>query len=59
MTHEEALKAPANGYRASKTFAEKGAWDFVEKEKPNFDVATICPPFVFGPIVRDPFVLIL
>jgi hypothetical protein len=39
------------GYRASKTFAEKAAWDFLEKEKPNFSVATINPPMVFGPIV--------
>ena len=41
ITHEEALKNPANGYRASKTFAEKAAWEFVEKEKPNFTIATI------------------
>lgn len=40
-----------SGYRASKTFAEKAAWDFVEKEKPNFALATINPPMVFGPIV--------
>jgi nucleoside-diphosphate-sugar epimerase len=36
ITLEEADKHPAWGYRASKTFAEKAAWDFVEKEKPNF-----------------------
>lgn len=34
-----------------KTFAEKAAWDFVEKEKPNFDIATINPPLVLGPVV--------
>lgn len=33
------------------TFAEKAAWDFVEKEKPNFDLVTINPPLVLGPIV--------
>lgn len=33
------------------TFAEKAAWEFVEKEKPNFNIATINPPLVFGPIV--------
>lgn len=37
---------------ASKTFAEKAAWEFVEKEKPNFTIATMCPPLVFGPIVH-------
>jgi len=36
VTEEEAVQSPSNGYRASKTFAEKAAWDFVEKEKPNF-----------------------
>lgn len=41
-----------NGYRASKTFAEKASWDFVEKEKPNFDIATMNPPLVLGPIVH-------
>ncbi|KAJ5739275.1 hypothetical protein N7533_012059 [Penicillium manginii] len=39
-------------YRASKTFAEKAAWDFVAKEKPNFDIATINPPLVLGPVVH-------
>jgi nucleoside-diphosphate-sugar epimerase len=42
------------GYRASKTFAEKAAWEFIEKEKPNFTLATINPPMVFGPIVSFP-----
>ncbi|GAB7350522.1 hypothetical protein MBLNU459_g1112t1 [Dothideomycetes sp. NU459] len=52
ITHEDALKNPANGYRASKTFAEKAAWEFLEKEKPNFTVSTMCPPLVLGPIVH-------
>jgi nucleoside-diphosphate-sugar epimerase len=34
------------------TFAEKAAWKFVEQEKPNFDIATINPPLVFGPVVH-------
>ncbi|KAJ9193157.1 hypothetical protein DTO021D3_3813 [Paecilomyces variotii] len=51
ITWEEGLQ-PSNVYRASKTFAEKAAWEFVEKEKPNFDLATINPPLVFGPIVH-------
>jgi nucleoside-diphosphate-sugar epimerase len=52
VTPEEAVQNPSNGYRASKTFAEKAAWDFVEKEKPNFSIATMCPPLVLGPIVH-------
>ena len=51
VTEEEATSDPATAYRASKTFAEKAAWDFVENEKPNFQVSTICPPLVLGPIV--------
>jgi nucleoside-diphosphate-sugar epimerase len=52
VTHEEALQNPSNGYRASKTFAEKAAWEFVEKEKPGFDLVTMNPPMVFGPVVH-------
>ncbi|RMZ92521.1 hypothetical protein DV736_g216, partial [Chaetothyriales sp. CBS 134916] len=48
---EEASNDASTAYRASKTLAEKAAWDFVEKEKPNFSVSTINPPVVFGPIV--------
>lgn len=51
ITREEAEESPMAGYRASKTYAEKAAWDFLEKEKPNFTISTINPPMVFGPIV--------
>ncbi|CAG7925041.1 unnamed protein product [Penicillium olsonii] len=47
VTWEEAMDH-SQVYRASK----KAAWDFVEKEKPNFDLATINPPLVFGPVVH-------
>ena len=26
------------------------AWDFVASEKPNFDVVTLTPPMVYGPL---------
>ncbi|PVH77833.1 NAD(P)-binding protein [Cadophora sp. DSE1049] len=52
VTEEQAVKDPSTGYRASKTFAEKAAWDFVETEKPSFTIATLCPPLVLGPIVH-------
>ncbi|KAL2217995.1 ketoreductase [Thermoascus aurantiacus ATCC 26904] len=51
ITWEEA-QDPAQVYRGSKTFAEKSAWEFVEKEKPGFDLVTINPPLVLGPIVH-------
>lgn len=41
-------------WRGSKTFAERAAWDFVENEKPNFQVSSINPPLMFGPL-RQPF----
>ncbi|OAA41362.1 NAD(P)-binding domain protein [Metarhizium rileyi] len=43
---------PSTAYRLSKTLAEKAAWDFVANEKPGFDLATICPPVVFGPVAH-------
>jgi len=52
ITVEQAVKNPASGYRASKTFAEKAAWEFVEKEKPNFTLTSLNPPLVLGPIVH-------
>ena len=52
ITEEQALENASAGYRASKTFAEKAAWDFLEKEKPGFTLTTMCPPLVLGPIVH-------
>ncbi|KAL8716550.1 MAG: hypothetical protein Q9225_006131, partial [Loekoesia sp. 1 TL-2023] len=48
ITPEEAIQDPTSGYRASKTFAEKAAWEFVEKEKPNFTLSTVylCLPIL-------------
>ncbi|KAF8608519.1 NAD(P)-binding protein [Ceratobasidium sp. AG-I] len=52
---EEKGKAAAGGdkYRASKTLAEKAAWAEVEQQKPSWDLATINPPMVFGPILQQ------
>lgn len=53
-TYEQALKSD-NGafvYCASKKLAEKKAYDFVDSEKPNFSLATICPPMVYGPAIQ-------
>lgn len=40
-------------YRASKTLAERSAWDFMETQKPGFDLVTLCPPWVFGPAIHQ------
>ncbi|KAI1179695.1 hypothetical protein F4777DRAFT_531465 [Nemania sp. FL0916] len=51
-TYEDGLTGPpGTTYRVSKTLAEKAAWEFQEKEKPGWDLATINPPLVFGPVV--------
>ena len=53
IAEDEAVQNASNGYRASKTFAEKAAWYFLEKEKPAFTISTLCPPLVLGPIVPN------
>ena len=53
VTMDEALNTdPGTAYRGSKTFAEKAAWNFVEKERPNFTLSTLNPPLVLGPVVH-------
>ncbi|KAF2172611.1 hypothetical protein M409DRAFT_62378 [Zasmidium cellare ATCC 36951] len=34
------------------TLAEKAAWDFVKDEKPAFDLVSLNPPLVFGPVAH-------
>ncbi|KAI0036671.1 D-lactaldehyde dehydrogenase [Vararia minispora EC-137] len=40
-------------YSAAKTLSERAAWEFVEKNKPSWDMATINPPFLFGPPLQE------
>ncbi|KAI3403030.1 GRE2 [Candida oxycetoniae] len=53
ITREEAIANPFHGYRASKTFAEKAAWDFVKEHESKFILSTVNPTFVFGPQLFD------
>ncbi|UZJ55519.1 hypothetical protein CBS101457_004839 [Exobasidium rhododendri] len=46
-------QAPINAYRASKTLAEKAAWEFHEAHQPTWDLATVNPPFILGPILHQ------
>lgn len=46
---EDAIANPSFAYPVSKTYAEKAAWDFVEKEKPQFSLTTANPAYVLGP----------
>ncbi|KAF6828514.1 nad dependent epimerase [Colletotrichum plurivorum] len=41
---------PTLPYVASKALAERAAWDFVAEAKPSFDLVTINPPMVYGPV---------
>ncbi|KAK2023390.1 NAD dependent epimerase/dehydratase [Colletotrichum zoysiae] len=47
----EASGNPHLPYVASKALAEKAAWAFVEEEGPAFDLATVNPPMVYGPLL--------
>jgi nucleoside-diphosphate-sugar epimerase len=51
ITYDEALEGnKADAYRASKKFAELAAWNFVKEEKPNFDLVSLNPPMIYGPL---------
>jgi nucleoside-diphosphate-sugar epimerase len=39
-------------YLASKVLAEQAVWEFMENEKPDFTLTTICPPFTYGPVIH-------
>ncbi|KAK3314533.1 hypothetical protein B0H66DRAFT_315140 [Apodospora peruviana] len=55
VTIDDIHRSPATAYRASKTLAEKAAWDFVTDKSNNakFDIVTVNPPMVFGPVVHN------
>jgi len=51
LTYEDALNGnPRAAYLGSKKLAEKAVYDFVAEKKPHFDVVTLNPPLILGPI---------
>ena len=48
VTLEQGKKDGFWGYHASKTFAERAAWDIWKEAKPEWDLVTFCPPMVYG-----------
>lgn len=44
-------KDVGTAYRASKTLAERAAWDFVNSNDCHFDLSVLCPSMVFGPLI--------
>lgn len=49
ITREEAYEDGVQAYRASKTFAELAAWEFMQVKKPGFSLTTMNPPLILGP----------
>lgn len=51
---KDPLNVPGiDAYCASKTLAERAAWDFVAKHKPTWDLVTVNPVMVYGPIIHQ------
>ncbi|WYZ33728.1 hypothetical protein EsH8_I_000004 [Colletotrichum jinshuiense] len=57
ISYDEAVApgaTPQDAYRGSKTLAEQEAWRFIAKHKPHFDIVTLCPSMIFGPLATPP-----
>lgn len=52
-TVKDANRSIATGYHVSKVESERLAWDFVRNQKPNFDLVTVNPPLVLGPVAHS------
>ncbi|KAJ6470241.1 D-lactaldehyde dehydrogenase [Mycena vitilis] len=51
---EKGVKASnVDKYCASKSLAEKAAWDFKKQNNVSWDLVTLCPPFIFGPVIHE------
>ena len=57
ITPEEAAKDGSMGYHASKTFAERAAWEMWRSAKNSgeiqWDLVTFCPPMIYGPPIQE------
>ncbi|KAJ9604257.1 hypothetical protein H2200_011091 [Cladophialophora chaetospira] len=57
VTEEEAKSNGYMGYHASKTFAERAAWEMYRDAKAKgeieWDLVTFCPPMIYGPPVHE------
>lgn len=53
VTEEQAAKDGVLGYHASKTFAERAAWNMWKESKPAWDLVTFCPPMIYGPPIHE------
>jgi nucleoside-diphosphate-sugar epimerase len=53
VTEEQAAQDGNLGYYASKTFAERSAWEMWRDAKPGWDLVTFCPPMIYGPPIHE------
>jgi len=57
LTLEDAAKDGVLGYHASKTLAEKAAWELWREAKAKgqikWDLVTFCPPMIYGPPIHE------
>jgi nucleoside-diphosphate-sugar epimerase len=53
VTLEKGSEDGVWGYHASKTFAERKAWDIWNEAKPSWDLVTFCPPMIYGPPIQE------
>jgi nucleoside-diphosphate-sugar epimerase len=53
ITLEEGVKNGYLGYFASKTLAERVAWDMWKEAKPVWDLVTFCAPMIYGPPLHE------
>lgn len=54
-TYQDAIEAGGAGafsYSVSKKLAEQSAWDYVANEKPQFEIACVNPPMIYGPTLQ-------
>ncbi|KAH8100875.1 3-beta hydroxysteroid dehydrogenase/isomerase family protein [Cristinia sonorae] len=53
ITYDEAkVRKDIVAYRGAKKYSELYAWDYIRDKKPHFDLVTIIPPMVYGPIAH-------
>ena len=55
VTEVEAAENGVLGYVASKTFAERSAWEMWmdARPRPGWDLVTLCPPMIYGPPIHE------
>ncbi|KAJ7253952.1 D-lactaldehyde dehydrogenase [Mycena rebaudengoi] len=54
VVEEQGVHAPdVDKYCASKSLAEKAAWDFKKAHNVPWDLVTLCPPYIFGPVIHE------